>query len=91
MSGHEVGVWTGVPTFSNTRPTVLVTLGTIFHNPVVLSAILRGLADLNVNILATVGPNGDPAELDVDPSRVRIERFVPLNDLLTNRLHKTHS
>jgi UDP:flavonoid glycosyltransferase YjiC (YdhE family) len=38
---------------------------------------------LNVNILATVGPNGDPAELDVDPSRVHIERFVPLSDLLT--------
>jgi UDP:flavonoid glycosyltransferase YjiC (YdhE family) len=71
------------PRFDNPRPTVLVTLGTIFHNPVVLSAILRGLADLNVNILATVGPNGDPAEFDVDPSRVHIERFVPLSDLLT--------
>ena len=32
---------------------------------------------------ATVGPNGDPAELDVDPARARIERFVPLSDLLT--------
>ncbi len=71
------------PSFSNPCPTVLVTLGTIFHNPVVLSAILRGLADLNVNILATVGPNGDPTEFDVDPCRVRIERFVPLFDLLT--------
>jgi UDP:flavonoid glycosyltransferase YjiC (YdhE family) len=71
------------PSFSNPRPTVLVTLGTIFHSPLVLSAILSGLADLNVNILATVGPDGDPAELDVDPSRVHVERFVPLSDLLT--------
>ena len=71
------------PRFNNPRPTVLVTLGTLFHDPVVLSSILRGLGDLNVNILATVGPNGDPAELDVDPSRVHIERFVPLSDLLT--------
>lgn len=38
---------------------------------------------MNVNILATVGPNGDPAELDVDPTRVRIERFGPLSNLLT--------
>jgi len=67
----------------NPLPTVLVTLGTVFHDPVVLSIILSGLADLNVNILATVGPHGDPGELDVDPSRVRIERFVPLDDLLT--------
>src|SRR5271165_3286141 len=36
-----------------------------------------------VLLLATVGPHGDPGELDVDPSRVRIERFVPLDDLLT--------
>ena len=67
----------------NGLPTILVTLGTVFHNPVVLSLILRGLADLNVNILATVGPNGDPGEIDVDPSRVRIVRFVPLDNLLT--------
>jgi len=67
----------------NPLPTILVTLGTVFHDRVVLSVILSGLADLNVNILATVGPNGDPAELEVDPSRVRIERFVPLDDLLT--------
>jgi UDP:flavonoid glycosyltransferase YjiC (YdhE family) len=67
----------------NGLPTVLVTLGTVFHNPVVLSSILTGLADLNVNILATVGPNGDPAEINVDPARVRIVRFVPLDNLLT--------
>jgi len=79
---RDAGNWVA-PSFSKPRPTVLVTLGTIFHNPLVLSSILRGLTDLNVNILATVGPNGDPAELGVDPSRVRIERFVPLSDLLT--------
>ena len=67
----------------NPLPTILVTLGTQFHNPGILSLILRGLADLNVNILATVGPNGDPGEIDVDPSRVRIVRFVPLDNLLT--------
>ena len=44
---------------------------------------MRGLADLNVNIIATVGPNGDAAKIDVDPSRIRIVRFVPLDSLLT--------
>jgi UDP:flavonoid glycosyltransferase YjiC (YdhE family) len=74
------------PDFSdrNGLPTILITLGTVFHNPVVLSLIFSGLADLNVNIIATVGPNGDAAEIDVDPSRVRIVRFVPLDNLLTS-------
>ena len=67
----------------NGLPTILVTLGTVFHNPVVLSLILRGFAELNINIIATVGPNGDAAEIDVDPSRIRIVRFVPLDNLLT--------
>jgi len=67
----------------NGLPTILLTLNTIFHNPVVLSLILRGFAELNINIIATVGPNGDAAEIDVDPSRIRIVRFVPLEHLLT--------
>ena len=34
-------------------------------------------------MIVTVGPHGDPAALEVDPARVRVERFVPLDRLLT--------
>ena len=70
------------------RPLVLVSMGTIFGKPALLSAAVAGLADLDVNVLVTVGPDGDPAALAAlvalaapaaDPARVRVERFIPLD------------
>jgi len=60
------------------RPLVLLTMGTVFNDPAVLSTALDGLAQLDVNVLATVGPDGDPDGIRVDPGRVRVERFAPL-------------
>jgi hypothetical protein len=59
------------------RPVVLVTFGTVFSATPVLSRVLSALRDLDVNAIVTVGPSGDPAALDVDTSRVHVERFVP--------------
>jgi len=64
------------------RPLVLLTLGTVFNDTALLSTALAGLAQLDVNVVATVGPDGDPDAISVDPGRVRIERFVPLGLLL---------
>jgi UDP:flavonoid glycosyltransferase YjiC (YdhE family) len=64
------------------RPLVLLTMGTIFGNPAVFSAALAGLAALDVNVLVTVGPLGDPAAIVADPAWVRVERFVPLDRVL---------
>jgi UDP:flavonoid glycosyltransferase YjiC (YdhE family) len=61
------------------RPLVLLTMGTLFGSPAAFSAALAGLAALDVNVLVTVGPQGDPAAVAADPARVRVERFVPLN------------
>jgi len=64
------------------RPLVLLTMGTVFNDAAVLSTALDGLAQLDINVLATVGPDGDPDAISVDPARVRIERFAPLGLVL---------
>jgi UDP:flavonoid glycosyltransferase YjiC (YdhE family) len=59
-------------------------MGTVFNDAAVLSTALDGLAQLDVNVLATVGPDGDPDAISVDPARVRIERFAPLGLVLAH-------
>jgi len=48
-----------------TRPTVHVTLGTAGFNRAlrVFRDVLAGLADVDVNVIVTVGPDNDPGEL----------------------------
>jgi UDP:flavonoid glycosyltransferase YjiC (YdhE family) len=57
--------------------TVHLTLGTVFHDPVVLATALAGLRDMPVNIVATVGPGLDPSGFGPQPSHVLIERYLP--------------
>jgi UDP:flavonoid glycosyltransferase YjiC (YdhE family) len=64
------------------RPLVVVTMGTIFGKPELLRAAVAGLADMDVSVLVTVGPDGDPAAVAADPARVRVERFIPLDTAL---------
>jgi MGT family glycosyltransferase len=63
---------------------VLLTMGTVFGSAAVFAAALAGLAALDVNVLVTVGPQGDAGAFAADPGRVRAERFVPL-DLALDR------
>lgn len=59
-------------------PTVYVSLGTIFnHDPGVFIAILEGLRDEPVNVVATVGNDNDPAVLGPQPANVHVERYIP--------------
>ena len=59
------------------RPTVYVSLGTIFNRDKrVFEAILGGLADEALNVIVTVGNNNDPADLGPQPDHVHIERFI---------------
>jgi UDP:flavonoid glycosyltransferase YjiC (YdhE family) len=65
------------------RPTVYATLGTVFNGDLdLLQAILAGLHDLPVNVVATVGRDGDPAALGPQPAHVRVEQYVPQSLLL---------
>jgi UDP:flavonoid glycosyltransferase YjiC (YdhE family) len=79
--GHAETTWSR-PSFRTQRPLVLLTMGTLFGSPTIFSTALAGLARLDVNVLVTVGPGGDPAALDVDPAWIRVERFVPLDRAL---------
>ena len=63
---------------------VLVTLGTVFaqESGDLFARLLAAVRDLPVDVLVTVGPAVDPAELGPQPAHVRVERSVPLADVL---------
>ncbi|MBB1159171.1 glycosyltransferase [Amycolatopsis dendrobii] len=63
--------------------TVYVTLGTT-HNarPGVLEGMLTALRDEPVNVVATIGRDGDASRFGEQPDHVRIEQFVPQTQLL---------
>jgi len=68
------------------RPTAdiaYLTLGTIFHSaPGVLETCLAGLRDLGLDVVVTVGRDGDPDRLGPQPPSVVVERYVPQSLLL---------
>ncbi len=58
--------------------TVYVSLGTIFNrDPRVFSAILEGVREEPVNVVATVGNDNDPEAVGPQPANVHIERYIP--------------
>ena len=65
------------------RPLVYLTLGTYVYEAVdSLRAAALGLSRLDVDVLVTVGPEGDPRRLAGLPDSVRVERYVPQDALL---------
>jgi UDP:flavonoid glycosyltransferase YjiC (YdhE family) len=65
------------------RPTVYISLGTIFnHEPEVFTIILAGLAPLPLNLIVTLGPGADPRLLGPQPDHVHVEAFIPQDLLL---------
>ncbi|HEX2048491.1 MAG TPA: glycosyltransferase [Acidimicrobiales bacterium] len=64
-------------------PTVYVTLGTLDNDaPEVFTAVVQGIRDEPVNVVVTVGPDGEPDQLGLQPPNVRVERYVPQSLLL---------
>ncbi|MGI8984346.1 MAG: glycosyltransferase [Acidimicrobiales bacterium] len=65
------------------RRLVYVTFGTLFNDPTgVFTAAVAGAAHHDVDVLVTVGPNGDPAALGAVAGHVRVERYVPQMQVL---------
>ena len=64
------------------RPRVLVTFGTYFGAPEKLSPLLRGLSEVDADIVVTLGLSTKPEEFDVDGGQVAFVGFTPLEDLL---------
>jgi UDP:flavonoid glycosyltransferase YjiC (YdhE family) len=75
---------TGVAPMPDTgRPLVYVTFGTLFNDPTgAFTAAVAGVARLDVDVLVTVGPAGDPASFGPVPDNVRVERYVPQTSVL---------
>ena len=65
------------------RPTVYVTLGTAAGRKApLLEVALAGLLGLDVNLVVTVGRDGDPTKFEVAGSNISAHRFIPQDDLL---------
>ena len=58
------------------RPTLYVTLGTVVNALSAFSVLLEGLADVDCNVIATVGRDNDPALLVPIPPNAWVERYV---------------
>jgi MGT family glycosyltransferase len=74
----------GAPVERNARTRIYFTLGTIFNVEAgdLFDRVLRGLSQLDADVVATVGRELDPDELAPQPAHVRLERFVPQAELL---------
>ncbi|CAN5500400.1 glycosyltransferase [soil metagenome] len=68
------------------RRRVYATLGTVFNaeSGDLFERLLAGLAGVDADVLVTVGRNLDPADFGPQPAHVRVERFVPQDEVLTH-------
>jgi UDP:flavonoid glycosyltransferase YjiC (YdhE family) len=71
-----------ISTFGAERPGVYVTFGTEVGARAPWTAILEALADLDVDVVATVGGRLDPASLGPLAANTRVERYVPQSFIL---------
>jgi UDP:flavonoid glycosyltransferase YjiC (YdhE family) len=71
-----------LPTARAEAPLVYLTMGTVFNDAELFSTLVSAIAHLDVRVLVTVGPHGDPGLLGEQPDHVRVERYVPQSALL---------
>jgi len=65
------------------RPVLYITFGTLFNSNLDLFRLaLAALAVEPIDVVMTVGRDGDPAEFAPIPAKARVERFVPQAELL---------
>ncbi|MFL5736302.1 MAG: glycosyltransferase [Actinomycetota bacterium] len=67
-------------------PSVYFTLGTEFNDESgdLFDRVLAGLRAAEVHAVVTVGSEMDPSRFGAQPQRIRIERFVPQEELLAS-------
>ncbi|NUP53253.1 MAG: glycosyltransferase family 1 protein [Catenulispora sp.] len=72
----------GTPT--DRPPAVYFSLGTVYGVRELIERVLAGLATTTTkaHVVATVGERFDPASFGPHPDRMRIERFIPQQELL---------
>jgi UDP:flavonoid glycosyltransferase YjiC (YdhE family) len=64
------------------RPIVYATLGTIYNALDTFRVVLAALTDVDCNVVATIGRNRDPAQLEPLPANAVVHRYVPQAELL---------
>jgi MGT family glycosyltransferase len=65
------------------RPTVYATMGTAFNDlPHLFEAFIAALGDEPLNLIVTVGRDGDPARLGPLPANTHVARYIPQSLLL---------
>lgn len=75
-------------------PAVYFTLGTVFNveSGDLFARVLAALRSLPIEVVATVGPQVDPAELGVQPAHVHVRRYVAQERILPHcRLVLSHA
>lgn len=68
----------------STRLRAYATLGTVFNSESgdLFERLLLGLAEVDADVLVTVGRDFDPADFGPQPDHVRVEQFVPQAEVL---------
>lgn len=84
--GFDGGVATDPPAWiaalGVNRPAVYATLGTVFSNVAQWRELVAALGSLNIDAVATIGSQIDPAEIGEIPANVRVERYIPQSFIL---------
>jgi len=57
-------------------------MGTVFNDPALFGTVVSAIARLDVRVLVTVGPQGDPEVVGNQPAHVRVEKYVPQSIVL---------
>jgi MGT family glycosyltransferase len=64
------------------RPTVYLTMGTVFNEIDRVRTVLDGIRAEDVDVVVTIGPGADPAILGPQPDAVHVARFIPQAQVL---------
>lgn len=78
--GHQA-----VESAPGARPTVLVSLGTVFHRtPGLIETIVEALRSEPIELQVAVGFDQDPSRLGSQPANVHIKSWLPVDQVLRN-------
>jgi UDP:flavonoid glycosyltransferase YjiC (YdhE family) len=79
-----LSVTSRTPRTRSSRKCVYVTLGTVFNSGSgdLFERLLAGLAEVDADVVVTVGRDVDPAAFGPQPDHLHIKRFVPQADQL---------
>lgn len=65
------------------KPIVYVSLGTVFNDyPAIFQSIIEGLKNEPINLIVTIGPNGDTSVFGKQPDNVCIKNYIPQSFIL---------